>query len=112
MTASPSPGAGGGLGAVAGAGGGLGGVLAGLGRGVAAEAVVLHAQVDQDFHRARVQVACDDRDEHRVARHPAGSVALEPGAAVAGADGGGGPLAGPPGPVVGDPRLLELGVGV
>jgi hypothetical protein len=80
--------------------------------GVAAEAVVLHAQADEHVHRAGVHITGNDGDDHRVAGHHAGRVAVEPGPAVAGAHRRGGPLGGPPGPVPGDPRVLQLGVHV
>ena len=79
-------------------------------RGVAAEAVVSRAQADQHLDCAGVEIAGNYGDEHRVAGHGPGGVAVQPGAAVAGADRRGGAVRGPPGPVLGDPLVLEDGV--
>jgi hypothetical protein len=54
--------------------------------GTGAELVVADAQRDQVLDRGRVDVAGDHRDDHRVAGHLPGGVAVEPGAAVPGGD--------------------------
>ena len=72
-----------------------------------ADVVVADAEVDQVLDRAGVQVAGDHRDDHRVAGDPAGRVPVQPGAAVPGGHRRGGPLRGPPGPVLDDPPLLQ-----
>ena len=72
-----------------------------------AELVKLDAQRDQVLDRGGVDVAGDHRDDHRVAGHLPGGVAVQPGAAVPGADRVGGAVGGPPGPVLGDPLVLQ-----
>jgi hypothetical protein len=68
---------------------GRGGVV-GLAGGLGADAVVCHARGDQALDRGGVDVGDDHRDDHRVAGHSPGRGAVQPGAAVAGADRGGG----------------------
>src|ERR1700722_13160276 len=78
--------------------------------GLDAEMVVFHAQGDQVLDRGRVDVTDDHRDNHRVAGDLAGRVPFQPDAAVAGGDRVGGAVGGPPGPVPGDPGVLDGGV--
>jgi hypothetical protein len=54
--------------------------------GAGADLVVLDAQDDELFDRGRVNVAGDDRDDHRVGGDGPGRAAVQPGAAVPGAD--------------------------
>ena len=76
-------------------------------RGVVTGLVVPDAQGDQVFDRGGVDVAGDDRDDHRVIGDGAGGVTGQPGPAIPGTDGGGGAAGGPLGPVGGDPRVLQ-----
>jgi hypothetical protein len=67
-----------------------------------ADAVVADAQRDQLLHRAGINIAGHDRDDHRVAGDGPGRLALQPGAAVAGGHRGGGAVGGPPRAVLAD----------
>ena len=79
-------------------------------RGAGADLVIPHAQADQLFYRPGIDIPGDHGDDHRVAGDLPRRVPVQPGAAVPGGHRGGRAVGGPPGPVLGDPRVLQHGV--